>query len=263
MSREQNPQRPAQPQPAQPPAGRPLSAQLLLRRRRRLLLGSAPVLLISLVLAVKLLSLPVSAGLAGTAYTGGDADGTVRAAQAMGTLNVVERYKAHFALGDGHVLRGDFEQARQEFSQALDLVPANESCKVRVNLVLSLEKLGDAQEKAGDPASAKELFAQGSEVVAQAPRDCFAPNSDNNKDGEGDALKQAQERLAEKLSGGQDGEQESAPDSSGTEQAEEPADGKQEELQKSGRNAQKERSQSQDFNKDYADDEPEQYAKPW
>ncbi|MGP9501707.1 tetratricopeptide repeat protein [Specibacter sp. AOP5-B1-6] len=252
-----------QPGSAQPQSAQLQSAQSLLRRRRRLLWGSSPVVLISVVVAVKLLSLPLSAGLAGTAYDGGDADGTVRAAQAMGTLNVVERYKAHFALGDGHVLRGDFEQARQEFSRALDLVPANESCKVRVNLVLSLEKLGDAQEKAGDPASAKELFSQGSEVVAQAPRDCFAPNSENNKDGEGDALKQAQERLAEKQSGKQDGDQEPAPDAEGTEPADEPADGKQEELEKSGRNAQKERSQSQKFSEDYAEDEPEQYAKPW
>ncbi|WP_343317479.1 tetratricopeptide repeat protein [Arthrobacter sp. TMP15] len=239
--------------------------QSLRRRRRRLLWGSAPLLLLAMLLAVKLLSLPVSAGLAATAYANGNAGGTTQAGALMGSANVVERYKAHFALGDGFVLHGDFEQARKQFLRALELVPAAESCKVRVNLVLSLEKLGDEQKKGGNTPSAKEFYAQGSEVVAQSPRDCFAPNSENNKDGESAALKDAQERLAQKLSASKDDGDGSSPSDSGTEEdaSKPPSDSKQEELAETGKKAQKQRSKSQKLTEDYNDPEPEQYAKPW
>lgn len=239
--------------------------QQSLRRRRRLLWGSAPLLLLAMLLAVKLLSLPVSAGLAGTAYANGNADGTTHAGALMGTANIVERYKAHFAQGDGFVLHGDFEQARKQFLHALELVPATESCKVRVNLVLSLEKLGDEQEKGGNTASAKELYVQGSEVVAQSPRDCFVPNSENNKDGESAALKDAQERLAQKLSASKDNGDGSGQSDSGTQEdaSKPPSESKQEKLAETGKNAQKQRSKSQKLTEDYNDPEPEQYAKPW
>lgn len=117
------------------------------RRRRKLLLMAAPAVLLTAVVALKLLSLPLAAGQAASAFEASNADGTVRAGQAMGALNMVERYKAHFALGDGYVLHGDFAKAKEEFATALELVPAHESCKVRVNLVLSLEKLGEADRK--------------------------------------------------------------------------------------------------------------------
>jgi hypothetical protein len=234
-----------------------------LRRRRKLLLASAPVVLVAVVVAVKLLSMPVSASQAAAAYEGGNADGTVRAGQAMGVMNMVERYKAHFSLGDGYVLRGDFDAARTEFSRALELVPGGESCKVRVNLVLSLEKLGEARDKAGDPASAAELFAQGGVIIAEAPRDCFTANSENNKDGEGQALSEAKERLAQKQQDGK-GDGEDQPADSGTSSpAEEPPASKLEQLEKSGQQAQKERSKSEKLGEDYADTEPEQFAKPW
>lgn len=234
-----------------------------LRRRRKLLLASAPVVLVAVVVAVKLLSMPVSAGQAAAAYDGGDADGTVRAGQAMGVLNMVERYKAHFAMGDGYVLRGDFDAARTEFSRALELVPAGESCKVRVNLVLSLEKLGDARDKAGDPASAAELFAQGGVIIAEAPRDCFIANSENNKDGEGRALNDAKERLTQKEHDGKGAGDDQPADAGKSNPAEEPPASKLEQLEKSGQQAQKERSKSEKLREDYADSEPEQFAKPW
>lgn len=243
------------------PTGHPaLPARL--RRRRRLLLGSAPALLAAAVLAVKLLSLPIAAGQAADSFADGNAAGTVKAAQAMGTLNMVERYKAHFALGDGHVLQGDFEAARIEFATALDLAPFDESCKVRVNLVLSLEKLGAAKEQGGDTASALDFYTQGSELVAGAPRDCFAPNSPNNSDGEGDALKQAGERLAQKQKGGDSHPQQPSGDEGQADTPEPPAD-KLEQLEQQGQQAQKERSQGQKLKEALSEEEPEQYAKPW
>lgn len=234
-----------------------------LRRRRKLLLASAPVALVAVVVAVKLLSLPISAGQAQQAFDGGRGERTLKAGQAMGVLNMVERWKAHFAQGDGHVLLGDFHKAQEQFVAALDLVPANESCKVRVNLVLTLEKLGEAKDKAGDPASAQALYAEGSEVVAQAPRDCFAPESDGNKDGEGQALTEAQQRLVQKQAAGQGDGQDRPADGKGA-PAEQPVpEGKMEQLQQSGQQAQKERSRSETLSDELSDEPPEQYAKPW
>lgn len=252
------PQRNGVPAGAGPPAQDPAR-----RRRRKLALISAPAMLATAVVALKLLSLPVSAGQAATSWEGGNADGTVRAGQAMGVLNMVERWKSPFATGDGHVLRGDYEAARAEFATALELVPADESCKVRVNLVLSLEKLGEAREKAGDPASAMEFFAQGSETVAQAPRDCFTPNSPNNGDGEGDALRDAAKRLQEKAAGaGNDGED--GQEGGGEPGAEAPAPpaGKMEQLKESGQQAQRERSKGSKLGELIGEDPP-QHAKPW
>lgn len=234
-----------------------------LRRRKRLLGATAPVVLATAVLAVKLLSLPLSAGQAMDAFADGDGGRTLSAGKAMGTMNVVERYKAHFALGDGHVLAGDFGQARSEFARALELAPSGQSCKVRVNLVLSLEKLGGQQAEAGDPASAAELYAEGARLVAEAPRGCFAPNSPDNAQGEGEALKQAAERLAEKQDGGpeQDPGQPDADD--GGEADEAPPADKLEQLEKSGQQAQKERSEGQKLKEALDAEEPGQYGKPW
>lgn len=243
------------------PAGNPAPSARL-RRRRRLLLGSAPVFLAVTVLAVKLLSLPIAAGQAADAFADGNAAGTVKAGQAMGTLNLVERYKSHFAVGDGHVLQGDFEKARDEFAAALELAPFDESCRVRVNLVLSLEKLGAAKEQGGDTASALAFYTQGSELVAGAPRDCFAPNSPNNSSGEGESLKQAGERLAQKKKGDDGGQQQPSEGEGQADTPAPPAD-KIEQLEKQGQQAQKERSQGQKLKEALSEEEPEQYAKPW
>lgn len=232
------------------------------RRRRKLLLMAAPAVLLTAVVALKLLSLPLAAGQAASAFEASNADGTVRAGQAMGVLNMVERYKAHFALGDGYVLHGDFAKAKEEFATALELVPAHESCKVRVNLVLSLEKLGEAQEKAGDTASALEFFAQGSETVAQAPRDCFTPKSPNNEEGEGDALREAAQRLEEKQSGASNGSDEDPKGESEAEQAPAPPASKMEQLKEAGQKAQRERSNGERLD-EMLDKEPQQHSKPW
>lgn len=234
----------------------------LLRRRKRLLYAFAPVFAITVVMAVKLLSLPLAAGQASSAFAGGDADKTLQAGQLMGTLNLVERYKAHFAVGDGFVLQGDFEQARTEFATALTLAPPAESCRVRVNLVLSVEKLGMQQAEGGDPASARELFAEGSKLIEEAPQDCFAAQSPNNGQGEGDALEQAGERLAQKQKGAPNADPEQAGAEQGEEAAPVPAD-KLEQLEKSAQEAQKERSQGQKLKDALDSQEPEQYAKPW
>ena len=78
----------------------------------------------------------------------------------MSFLNVVERHKAPFARGDAFVLAGDLDSARAQFEQALELAPPDsiDSCQIRVNLALALEKLGDAAKAAGDEVAAKDYW---------------------------------------------------------------------------------------------------------
>ncbi|MEH0108966.1 hypothetical protein V6N00_04445 [Tersicoccus sp. MR15.9] len=188
--------------PAGPPDGdRWLSAADLeigrRRVRRRLLWFSAPVVLVALLVAAKLLSLPLFGGQAADAWDRQDAGGVGTAADRLGVVNVVEPYKAHLAAGDADVLRADWESARREFTRALELVGGGVSdCPVRVNLVLAIEKRGDELTGQGRAADARALYDQAQRVVGQAPPDCFTDQQQAPDTGR--QLRQAQERLQEK-----------------------------------------------------------------
>ncbi|PYI67485.1 hypothetical protein CVV68_10365 [Arthrobacter livingstonensis] len=252
----------AVPVAANGPAAVTSCAEALRHRRRKLLLFSTPVLLLALLLACKLLSLPIFAGQAAHSFGLGNGDGTLRAARVMGAANVVERWKAPFAAGDGHVLRGEYPAARDEFAAALALAPEAAACKVRVNLVLTLEQLGDAAAKAGDPASAANHFRAGASEVAQAPRGCFIPHEGGNKDGEGDRLRQAGERLAEKqrsrAQAGDQAQSGKAEDPSGVPA---PPQNKIDQLDNRGQGAQRQRAKGLQQRGDQ--DPPAEYGKPW
>lgn len=235
-----------------------------LRRRRRLMLGSLPLLLVVLLVAIKLLSLPVLASQGAQSFAKNDGDGVGRAAQGMGVLNIVEGWKAPFALGDAYVLRGDFGAARTQFLKALEGVSAKESCKVRVNLVLSVEKLGDAKSEAKDTAGADAFYKEGTDIIQAAPPGCFAPESESNQDGEGDQLKAAKERLETKQKP-EDSSKTNTPDEGAKvpEEAKTPAQSKLDQLEERVKNAQQERSKSGSLKGNFSDAPPKPYAKPW
>ena len=178
------------------------AARRKLRRRRMLLVSAAPGLL-AVALAVKLLAAASFGGQAAEAFTQGDQAGVASAAAGMGTVNVVERHKAPLAAGDALTLAGDYAGARTLFERALADAPPADECKVRVNLVLSIEKLADRG--AGSPdsgADAARLYGEGLAAVEAAPPGCFTTGSNegsaNGADGEGDRLRQAEDRLQAK-----------------------------------------------------------------
>ena len=150
--------------------------------RRRLVVGSLPVVAALLLVALKLLTMVAAGAAAGNAYAAGNITGVEQAAARMGFLNVIERYKAPFARGDGRVLVGDFDGARAAFEEALATAPrdAVAACQIRVNLVLSLEKLGDAATSAAGAAgaaAAKPYLDRVQQVVDDAPKGCFQPQA--------------------------------------------------------------------------------------
>lgn len=114
-------------------------------RRRRLLylVGVIPSLLLLLLSArIAVLLHDQSAGLA--AYEAG------RFTEARGhfadnrVLNPIQRWIAPFDEGDARYRLDDFEGAVSAFTAALELVPDEHECLVRVNLALAYEALGDA-----------------------------------------------------------------------------------------------------------------------
>ncbi|WP_237159198.1 hypothetical protein [Mycolicibacterium rhodesiae] len=150
-----------------------------LRLRRRLLLWSAPVVLLAVVAAVKMISVVVVGNSAVSHFHRGDGAALHADASTLGVLNVIEPAKAPFARGSAAVLEGRLAEADTEFSRAL---AGGQSCAVRVNLELVRETQGDVAAAAGRTAAAGERYRSALSLVAEAPAGCFAGNDDPQPD---------------------------------------------------------------------------------
>ncbi|MFE4195206.1 hypothetical protein ACFRJ9_05005 [Paenarthrobacter sp. NPDC056912] len=168
------------------------------RRRRRLALLSAPPALVALAVAAKLVSVGFLGNYAADSFGQDQHDDVAQAAEWLSVANVPEPHKALFAAGDGHVLAGDFAAARSDFAAALMAGAGQDECKVRINLLLSIEKLGDAAVTAGNQAAAARFFQEALGVSEASPPQCHEPGSWNAA-GEGDRLEAAVSRLKGKM----------------------------------------------------------------
>ncbi|MGO4186565.1 hypothetical protein [Pseudarthrobacter sp. TAF60_1] len=229
-----------------------------------------PVLLI-LCLAAKLLSVGVLGGNAGRAFDTGDSRALTDAAAWLRIANFAEPHKAPFAEGDGLFLAGDYAGARGSFEEAQSVAGPADECVIRVNLVLSIERLGDAKAIAGDPTAAGRLFAEGLAVVKAAPKGCLDATAEGGSGGTDAAaaavkLKQAAERLTRK---GEEAAGTAArePRSKPAESSQPPDPGKQsqlDQLKDSSRQAQSERNSGQERDEYLRDDEFRTGAdRPW
>ncbi|MBT2594809.1 hypothetical protein J7I92_05840 [Arthrobacter sp. ISL-72] len=210
-------------------------------------MSAAPGLL-AVAFAAKLLSVGYLGGQAASSFSRGDQAAVAAAASGLDFANLVERHKAPFAAADALVLGGDYAGARALFETALADSPPADECKVRVNLVLAIERLAD---KSGGSAAAgteaARLYREGLDVVKAAPPGCFDPQGDtdraNGTDGEGERLSQAEGRLqakADKLGSqeaepGDDAESRPQPDP-------EPQQSQLDKLKESAKSAQRERN---------------------
>jgi hypothetical protein len=146
--------------------------------RRRLVLFSAPVALIALIAAVKMISVVIAGNSAVTNFGDGDGDALGGDSSTLNTLNVIERAKAPFTAGTAAVLAGRLEEADARFSEALSLTGADDSCPVLVNLELVRERQGDVDGWEGRPEDARERYESALAIVGGAPDGCFADNTD-------------------------------------------------------------------------------------
>ncbi|WP_245953532.1 hypothetical protein [Arthrobacter silvisoli] len=193
-----------------------------------------------LAAAAKLLSVTPLGTAAEDAFTGEDAPALAAAADWLGAVNVIEPHKADFARGDAQVLHGDFAAARTSFEAALRSAPGRDGCRIRVNLVLSIEKLGDGRWNAGDDAGGRTLYREGLGVIQQAPPGCFESGGEGNAQGEGSRLSDARARLDTKAGQAADAgsEREEAPPENP------PARQQLEQLEESERQARQDRQKS-------------------
>ncbi|MGX1160727.1 hypothetical protein FBY31_0900 [Arthrobacter sp. SLBN-100] len=227
--------------------------------RRRLLVWSALPALLVLCLAAKLLSLDPLAGHAARAFDAKDAAAVEFAADALQAGNIVEPHKAPFAVGDAQALTGNFAAARLRFEEALELVPGGsaglqDACIIRLNLVLAIERLGDAKLRSEDPASAAALFTEALEAAGAAPGGCF---SERPAAAAGGKLSEAEGRLNGKLAAatGSAGEQADAAEENvpAEPEADSPSLNQLEQLEESGRESQRERNNGRE-RADYLED---------
>jgi hypothetical protein len=146
--------------------------------RRRLVLTSAPVALIVLIAAVKMISVVVAGNSAVTNFRDGNGDSLGGDSSTLNAVNVIERAKAPFTAGTAAVLQGRLDEADARFSEALSLTGADDSCPVLVNLELVRERQGDVDGWEGRPEDARERYESALAIVGGAPDGCFADNTD-------------------------------------------------------------------------------------
>jgi hypothetical protein len=149
-----------------------------LRLRRRLLIYSAPLIVVALLAVAKLISVVVAGNSAVSAFAGGDGNAVRADAAVLGVANVVEPAKAPFVAGTAAVLDSRLDDADSSFTAALARTDAERSCPVRVNLELVRETQGDRAASAGDRARAEQRYASALTIVDDAPPACFAGNND-------------------------------------------------------------------------------------
>ncbi len=134
-------------------------------RRRLLLLGLLPLLL-ALAFAAKVAVMLVHDDAGRTAYAAegyADARGSFAA---NATLNHLEPWVSPYDEGTARYRLGDFAGAVGAFTTALATVPPEEECRVRINLGLAHESVGDAAVAGGDREAARRSWRAGARALA-------------------------------------------------------------------------------------------------
>jgi hypothetical protein len=169
-----------------------------LRLRRQLYLFSAPVIIVLLVAAAKMISVVVAGNWAASDFDRHDISALGDDISTLEIFNVIDPAKTSFASGDLMVLEGRLTDAEARFGESLSRTDPASSCPVRVNLELVQETLGDLATRGNDKAAAERWYTAAIAVVKEAPAQCFEGNDDANADRK--AIRaQALPRLEEKL----------------------------------------------------------------
>lgn len=232
-------------------------------RRRKAGLIALPGTVLATVVAVKLIGMMLVSGQVASAYEREDYSAATSLARWLTVVNVIDPWKAHFAVGDGLAAQGLDPDAQLEFERALGLAAEEDQCPVRVNLSLVLERQGDAVIAADatkrDEASA--FYDEALEVIDDADESCRQPPKDG-EDGTDDELSDSEQRLTEKKEAlaepsedeSDDADDQPEPDGS-------PSDATVEKLEEKLRDAGQDRSDQQTAERTPSD--PDYVDKPW
>ncbi|RKR73836.1 hypothetical protein [Frondihabitans australicus] len=144
--------------------------------RRRVLLASAPVIVVVLLVALKLLSLPALALTSQATYAGRAYDTSVGAADGLSIANLFEPWVQHFDRGAGLARIGLLTDARTELESSLALVPKSDTgaaCMVRTDLLLVVEEQGDSAVRDQQYDQAEAYYKHALSLYDGATQGCF------------------------------------------------------------------------------------------
>lgn len=210
-------------------------AEELRAKRKRLLLWSAPLLLIAFLAALKLLSAVVINMAGASAYDNANHNTAAERFESLELFNVVEPWKAHFNQGTAIYASGQFFQATQQLDVALDLVPkapqgeppGREECDVRTNYSLALEGLGDEALAASDPAMATDYYGQAQTMLSNCGESGGngGEEAQEAEERQEQSQSESQEQQEQQEQEGQEGESESPTDGESSGESESPSEG--------------------------------------
>jgi len=196
------------PTPAPPTASPPAPARSipennarLLRLRRRLLLFSLPVILAITVVAIWLLSLSATAGLAIQQYNRASYTESASTAGGLLSQNHVEKWLPYFDRGVALAGGEEYIPAIDDFEIALLHAPESRRCQVIVNLSLGWERLADGYAQAGLFDGAALLYQTSLDVLEG--QDCVPPEEPVDGRDPGQELQDAEARVQAKLDASQ------------------------------------------------------------
>ncbi|WP_437582268.1 hypothetical protein ACSAGD_08360 [Paramicrobacterium sp. CJ85] len=185
------------------------------RPRLRLALWTLPFVLIALLLAAKLFSLPLLSDTGSDAYQESKFQKSVSAFDGLMVWNGFEPWIAHFDRGTAFAADGQLSKAVTDLTRALELAPEGRTCEVRVNLALAWEQQGDAHAESGSTESAIKMWTKALGIVQAGDEEGCDQPQDSGADQELDA---AEKRLKEKLEqSSQSGDESSDSNSEGDE----------------------------------------------
>ena len=152
------------------------------RLRVRLSLVSAPVIVVLLLAAAKMIGVGLVSNSAVSDFTRHDIEALQSDVSFLRRFDVFDPARTAFAAGDLAVLEGRLQDADSRFSDSLAKTDDASSCPVRINLLLVRETLGDLATRAGHRDDAERFYTDAMRLAQQAPANCFEGNSDPNAD---------------------------------------------------------------------------------
>lgn len=135
------------------------------RRRKRLYLAGLVPSLLLLMVSGRIVFLLQQQAEAMSAYAAGDFDRARDAFEVNQVLNPIERWVAPFGEGDARYRAADYDGAVAAFEVALELVPEDHECIVRLNLALAHEARGDTLLEDDNRTEALDAWLEGRQVV--------------------------------------------------------------------------------------------------
>ncbi len=182
-----------------------------LAKRKKLLLFSLPLVVVALLFSLKFLSIAVCASVSADSFKKGQYAASSDWLNPLLFLNIFEPYKVHHNKGNALYKLGKFEEAEAHYRHALETVPTEGECTVRVNLALSLEAQADAKISNKDYDAAVILYDKVKAVINDSQQNCGVqlnkpPQNDQNGGSETedekmtkDSAKKALERINERI----------------------------------------------------------------